>query len=83
MEYWPHVASKYMSNFTHHSMTNLRVLTIFDDRSVCGVSCDCGLNCETAIKRNATAPIIETMCYFNRKILRTTRPRYSEFQSSH
>ena len=42
-------------------MTNLRVLTIFYDRSVCGFSCDCGSNCETA------RVIVETMHYFNRE----------------
>ena len=68
MEYWPHIARKYTSNFTHHSNTNLKVLAIFYDSSVWGLSCDCGLNCETTIRRNATAPIAETMCYFNRKI---------------
>jgi len=83
MDYWPHVGRKYTSNFTQHSITNLKVLMIFYDCCVCGLSCDCGLNCETAIKRNATKPIVETMCYFNRKIPRTTRLRYSQFQSSH
>ena len=68
MEYWPHVDCKYMSNFTHHCITNLKVLTIFHDSCVCGHFCDCGLNCETATRRNATASIVETMCYFNRKI---------------
>ena len=68
MEYCIHVDRKYTSNFTHHSITNLKVLTIFCDCYVCGLSCDCGLNCETAIKRNATASILESMCYFNRKI---------------
>ena len=68
MDYWPHLAGKYTSNFTHHSITNLKVLTIFYDSCVCGLSCDCALNCETTIRRNATAPIVETICYFNRKI---------------
>jgi len=76
MDYWPHVAGKYTSNFTHHSITNLKVLTIFYDCCVCGLSCNCSLNCDTAIRRNASALILETMCYFNRKILRTTRLRY-------
>ena len=68
MEYWPHVASKYSLNFTHQSITNLKVLTIFYDFCVCGLSYDCGLNCETAIiLRNATAPTVEAMCYFNEK----------------
>ena len=69
MEYWPHIDGKYTSNFTHHSFKNLKVLTIFYDSCVCGLSCDCGLNCETAIRRNATESIVETMCYFNRKIV--------------
>ena len=49
MEYFTHVDRNYTSNFTHHSMTNLKVLTIFCDCCVYGLSCDCGLNCETAI----------------------------------
>ena len=68
MEYWPHLVRKYTSNFTHHSITNLKVLTLFDDSCVCGLSCDFGLNCKTAITRNATASMVESMCYFNRKI---------------
>ena len=68
MDYWPHVGSKYTSNFIHDSITSLKVVRIFYDCCVRGLSCDCGLNCETAIRRNATAPIVETMCYFNRKI---------------
>ena len=55
VDYWPHVDGTYTSHFTHHSITNLKVLTIFYDCCVCGLSCDCGLNCETAIRRNATA----------------------------
>ena len=66
-EYSPHVASKYTLNFTHHSITNLRILTIFYDSCVLW-SLHCGLNCETTIRRNASASIVETMCYFNRKI---------------
>ena len=68
MKNWPHIDCKYTSNFAHHSNTNLKVLAISYDSSVCGLSCDCGLNCETTIRRNATTPIAETMCYFNRKI---------------
>ena len=68
MEYWTLVGRKYTSNFTHHSITNVKVLTIFCDCCVCGLSSDCGLNRGTAIKRNATASILEGMCYFNRKI---------------
>ena len=68
LEYWTHVVCKYTSNFTHHSITNLKVLTIFCDSSVSGLPCDCGLSCETAIKRNGTASILESMFYFNRKI---------------
>ena len=68
MEYCTDLDRKYTSNFTHHSITNLKVLTILCDCCACGLSCDCGLNCETAIKRNATASILESMCYFNRKI---------------
>ena len=83
IDYWPHVVSKYTLNFTHHSITNLKVLTIFYDCCDSGPSCDCGLNCETAIRRNATALIVETMFYFNRKILRTTRLRYRQSQSGH
>ena len=49
MKYFTHVDRNYASNFTHHSMTNLKVLTIFCDCCVYGLSCDCGLNCETAI----------------------------------
>ena len=45
MEYCIHLGCKYTSNFTHHSITNLKVLTIFCDCCVCGLSCDCGLNC--------------------------------------
>ena len=62
------VDRKYTSNFTHQSITNLKVLTIFCDCYIFCLSCDCGLNCETAIKKNATASILERMCYFNRKI---------------
>ena len=29
MEYWPDVAGKYTSNFTHYSIPNLKVLTVF------------------------------------------------------
>ena len=29
MHYWPHVARKYTLNFTHQSITNLKVFTIF------------------------------------------------------
>ena len=65
MEYCTHLGRKYTSNLTYHSITNLKVFTIFCDSSVSGLSCDCGLNCETAIKRNATAFILESMCYFN------------------
>ena len=61
MEYWTLVGGKYTSNFTHHSITNVKVLTIFCDCCLCGLSCDCGLNRETAIKRNATASILESM----------------------
>ena len=68
MEYWTHVDGNYTSNFTHHSITNLKLLTIFYDSFISGVFCDYGLNCETGIRRNATASIVETMCYFNRKI---------------
>ena len=68
MEYWPHLDGKYTSDLTHHSITNLKVFTLFYDSCVCGLSCDCGLNCKTAIRRNATASIIKSMCYFNRKI---------------
>ena len=82
MEYWPYVAGKYASTFAQHFIINLRVLTIFYGCCVCGLSCDCGLNCETAIRRNPTAPSVETMCYFNRKILRSIKIRYSQFQSS-
>ena len=67
-EYSPHVGCKYTSNFTHHSITNLKLVTIFYDCCVCGLCCNCGLNSETAITRNATAPIVETMYEFNRKI---------------
>ena len=49
------------SNFKRHSITNLRVLTIFYDCRVCGFSCDCSSNCETA------RVIVETMHYFNRE----------------
>ena len=45
MEYWSHAASKYTSNFTHHSITNLKVLPIFYDCCVSGLTCECGLNC--------------------------------------
>ena len=83
MDYWPHVAGKYASTFAqHYFITNLRVLTIFYDCCVCGLSCDCGLVCETAIRRNATVPIAESMCYFNRKILRSAILKYSQFKSS-
>ena len=68
MEYCPHGGCKYTSNFTHHSITNLKVLTIFYNCCVCGLSCDFRVNCETAIRRNPTAPAEETMRYFNRKI---------------
>ena len=67
-EYSPHVGCKYTSNFTHHSITNLKLLTIFYDCCFSGLCCYCGLNCETAITRNATSRNVETMCYFNRKI---------------
>ena len=60
-EYSPHVGCKYTSNFTHHPITNLKLLAIFYDCCVCGLCCKCGLNSETAITRNATAPIVETM----------------------
>ena len=83
MDYWPHAGRKYTSNFTHHSITNLKVLTIFYDCCVCGISCDWGLNSETAFIRNATARIVETMCYFNRKIGLPDLRRYSQFHSSH
>ena len=63
-EYSPHVGCKYTSNFTHHSITNLKVLTLFYDSCVCGLSCDC----KTAIRRNATMSMVESVCYFNRKI---------------
>ena len=68
VEYWPHLACKYTSIFTHNSITNLKVLTFFYDSCVCGLSCDCGLNYKTAIRRNATAPMVESMCYISRKI---------------
>ena len=68
MEYWPHLDCKYTSNFTHISITNLKVFTLFYDSSVCGLSCDCGLNCKTAMRRNATVSMVESVCYFNRKI---------------
>ena len=68
MEYCTHVGRNYTSNFTHRSITSLKLLTIFYDSCVCGHFCDHGLNCETAIRRNATASIVEIMCYFNRKI---------------
>ena len=64
MEYCTHLARKYTSNFTHHSISNLKVLRILCNCCACGLSCDCGLNCETAIKRNATASILESTCYF-------------------
>ena len=67
-EYWTLVGRKYTSNFTHHSIASVKVLTIFCDCCECGLSCDCGLNRGTAIKRNATASILESMSYFNRKI---------------
>ena len=38
MEYWPHVERKYASNFTYHSITNLKVITIFYDYCVSGLS---------------------------------------------
>ena len=57
MEYCPHEVCKYISNFIHHCITNLKVPTMFNDCCVCGLSCDCGLNCETAIRRNTSAPI--------------------------
>ena len=68
MEYWPHLDCKYTSNFPHHSITDLKVLTLFNDSCVCGLICDCGLNCKTAIRRNAKASMKESMCYFNRKV---------------
>ena len=68
MEYWLHLGCKYTSNFTHHSITNLEVLGLFNDSCVYGLSCDCGLNCQTAIRRNAAASMVESMCYFDRKI---------------
>ena len=69
MEYWPDLAGKYRSNFTHYPIPNPKVLTIFQILVFLhGLSCDCGLNCKTTIRRNATAPTVETMCYFNRKI---------------
>ena len=60
-EYSPHVGCKYTSNFTHHSITNLKLLTIFYHCCVCGLCCNCGLNPYTAITRIATGPIVETM----------------------
>ena len=68
MEYYTHLDCKYTSNFTHHSITSLKLLTIFYDSCVCGHFCDHGLNCETAIRRNETASIVEAKCFFNRKI---------------
>ena len=68
IESWPRLDCKYTSNFTHYSITNLKVLTLFYDFCACGLCCDCVLNYQTAIKRNATASIVETMCYFKRKI---------------
>ena len=69
MEYWLHVAGKYIyvkfyTSFYPKSESTYDI----SDSCVSGLSCDCGLNCKTAIRRNATAPIVETMCYFNRKI---------------
>ena len=43
-EYSPYVACEYTSNFTHHSITNLKLLTIFYECCVCGLCCNCGLN---------------------------------------
>ena len=60
-EYSPHVGCKYTSNFTHHSITNLKLLTIFYDCFVSGLCCNCGLNSQTTVTRNATPPIVETM----------------------
>ena len=46
MDYWSHVGGKYTSNFTHHSITNLKVLIkLFHDCFACGPSCECGINC--------------------------------------
>ena len=64
IEYRPHVACKYTSNFSRDSIANLKALMIFYDPCVCGLSCACGLNCGTPIRRNATAPVVETTLYF-------------------
>jgi len=69
MEYCPHVGCKYTSNFTHHSITNPKVLTIFT--IVVGLWSFLRFWIKlfrTVIRRNAPASIVETMCYFNRKI---------------
>ena len=40
MEYWSHVGRKYTSKFTHHSITNLKIVPIFYGCCVCGLTCE-------------------------------------------